>query len=131
MSHWLNCVILSLAAAGAAAAAERGPAPSAADTAPGIRQAESEARARHTRALRECSGAADYAACARDADAALTDTLRGLSGERQRGAVPPGPAPQDAQRVQGQRLMRELEQAAPRPRTPMRAPDPGDPAPRR
>lgn len=131
MSHWLKCVILSIAAAGAAAAAKPRPAPGAAESAPGIRQAESEARARHTRALRECAGAANYTGCVRDADAVLIDTLRGLSGERQRGAVPPGPAPQDAQRVQGQRLIRELEQSAPRPRTPMRAPDPGDPAPRR
>lgn len=89
-----------------------------------IRQAETEAEARHTRALRECAAAADYASCARDADATLHDTRRRLTGEQQRAAPTPGSAAQDAQRVQGERLIRDLEQAAPRP--PLRRPaEPG------
>lgn len=45
-----------------------------------IRQTETEAEARHTRALRECAAAADYASCARDADATLHNTRRRLTG---------------------------------------------------
>ena len=91
----------------------------AAETAvPGVRQAETEAEARHTRAVRDCGGAADYAACVRDADQQRDDTLRGLAGERLRGATPPGTPPSAAPRVQGERLMRDLEQSAPRPLPP-------------
>jgi hypothetical protein len=98
----------------------------AAETAaPGVRQAETEAEVRHTRAVRDCGGAADYAVCVRDADAQLNDTLRGLAGERLRGATPPGTPPSAAPRVQGERLMRDLEQSAPRPLPPPPAgPDP-------
>jgi hypothetical protein len=88
------------------------------DPAAGIRQIETEARARHTRALQDCSRGAQYATCVRDADAKLDQTLRGTAGERQRGATTPAPTAQDAQRVQRQRLFRELEQAAPKPLPP-------------
>jgi len=88
----------------------------------GIRQIEAEARARHTRALQDCSRAAQYATCVRDADAKLDETLRGTAGERQRGAATPAPTAQDAQRVQRQRLFRELERAAPKP---LPSPGPG------
>jgi hypothetical protein len=88
----------------------------AADTAaPTIGQSQVEVEARHTRAVRECRAASDYATCVRDADQQRNDTLRGLAGERLRGATPPGPSPSAAPRVQGERLMRDLEQAAPRP----------------
>lgn len=112
MIRRLAMVLLSLATCVAAA-----------ETAvPGIRQAETEAEVRHTRAVRDCGGAADYAACVRDADQQLNDTLRGLAGERLRGATPPSAAP----RVQGERLMRDLEQSAPRPLPPPPA-GPGPP----
>lgn len=112
----LAALIGVMASAGAAAGAS--------DTAASIQQAEREAQARHARALRDCAGAANYAACVRDADAQLNDTSRGLAGERQRDAVPPGTGAQDAQRVQGQRLIRGLEQAAPKP---LPSPSPGQP----
>ena len=120
MARRLTMVLTCLVACAAAATAAAG----GADTAASIQQAEREAQARHTRALRECAGAANYTACVRDADAQLNDTLRGLAGERQRDAVPPGSSAQDAQRVQGERLIRGLEQAAPRPLPP---PSPGQP----
>jgi len=88
-----------------------------------------EAEAGHARALRQCRAAADYASCVRDADAQLNDTRRNLTGQRQRAATPPGSAAQDAQRVRGERLIRELEQAAPRPRL-GRPADPGSATPR-
>ena len=122
-------LLVALAAPGAAGAGESGTVPSAPDRATAIRQAEIEANARHARAMRECGSAANYAGCVRDADAALHDALRGLAGERQRDATPPGSTAQDTQRVQGGRLIRELEQAAPRP--PLRRPtDPGSVTPR-
>lgn len=115
MIRRLATVLLSLAACVAAA-----------ETAvPGVRQAQTEAEARHTRAVRDCGGAADYATCVRDADEQLNDTLRGLAGERLRGATPPGTSPSAAPRVQGERLIRDLEQSAPRPLPPPPAgPDP-------
>jgi hypothetical protein len=73
--------------------------------------------------LQECSHARQYATCVRDADAVLDETLRSTAGERQRGTTTPAPTAQDAQRVQRQRLFRELEQAAPKP-LPSRGPDP-------
>lgn len=93
-----------------------------------IRQAESEADARHNRALRQCAAAADYASCTRDADAELHTTQRRLTGDRQRAVTPPGGSAQDAPRVQGERLIRDLEQAAPRP-PPGRSADPGSVTP--
>ncbi len=111
----------ALSGAGAAPPAVQSPATPAAD----IRQAETEARARHTRALQDCSRAAHYATCVRDADAKLNETLRGTAGERQRGATTPAPTAQDAQRVQRQRLFRELEQAAPKPLPPPGPDQPG------
>lgn len=110
----LATVLLSLAACVAGA-----------ETAiPGVRQAQTEAEARHTRAVRDCGGAADYATCVRDADEQLNDTLRGLAGEHLRGATPPGTSPSAAPRVQGERLIRDLEQSAPRPLPPPAGPDP-------
>jgi hypothetical protein len=82
---------------------------------PAIGQAQIEAEARHTRALRACGGAANYATCVRDADQQRDDALRGLAGERLRGATPPGTPPSAVPRVQGDRLMRDLEHSAPRP----------------
>lgn len=93
-------------------------APNPANPAAELRQAQTEARARHVRALQDCSRAAQYASCVRDADAVLDQTLRGTAGERQRRATTPAPTAQDAQRVQRQRLFRELEQAAPKPLPP-------------
>jgi len=90
-----------------------------------ILQAETEARARHTRALQDCAHAAQYASCVRDADAKLYETLRDTAGVRQRGATTPAPTAQDAQRVQRQRLFRELEQAAPKPLPPPGPDQPG------
>jgi hypothetical protein len=66
-----------------------------------------------------------------DADAARTGTLRELTCERQRIAVPPGVTTKDGQRVQGQRLIRELEQSAPRPARPTGLQDPGAITPHR
>lgn len=88
---------------------------SSAERAADIQQAEIEARARHTRALQDCARIQQQATCVRDADAKLHETLRDTAGERRRGATTPAPTAQDAQRVQRQRLFRELEQAAPRP----------------
>ena len=100
----------------------------ASDETRAIRQAESEAEARHTRAMRDCAAAADYASCARDADTELHATRRLLTGDRQRAVTAPGATPQDAPRVQGERLIRDLEQAAPRP-LPGRPADPGSVTP--
>lgn len=109
-----------------AVAAER--VPDTSNPTSAIRQAEAEAEARHTRALRECAAAADYASCTRDADAELHTMKRRLAGDRQRATTAPGAAPQDASCVQGERLIRDLEQAAPRP-PPGRPADPGSAAP--
>lgn len=107
----LLMVACALQGAGAAPPTVQSPARPAAD----IQQAEMEARARHTRALQECARTQQQATCVRDADAKLHETLRDTAGERQRGATTPAPTAQDAQRVQRQRLFRELEQAAPKP----------------
>ncbi|MFZ5491513.1 MAG: hypothetical protein ACOY6E_03285 [Pseudomonadota bacterium] len=131
MSSWLKCVLLWLAACGAVQATDAGPANSADDTTADVRRAQTEAESRHTRALRDCAGRANYAGCVRDADAVRTETLRELTGERQRRAVPPGVTSADGQRVQGQRLIRELEQSAPRPARPTGLQDPGAITPHR
>jgi hypothetical protein len=107
----LLMVACALHGAGAAPPTVQSPAEPAAD----IQQAETEARARHTRALQDCMRTQQQATCVRDADAKLHETLRDTAGERQRGATPPAPTAQDAQRVQHQRLFRELERAAPKP----------------
>jgi hypothetical protein len=123
----LMLISLSISA-GAADPADSVPAAQVTNQADDLTQAERDAAARHTRALRACSTSANYAACVRDADAALHDTRRGLTGERQRGATPPGGTAQDVPRVQGGRLIRELEQAAPRPPlAPPANPDTGTP----
>lgn len=131
MSSWLKCMLLWLAACGAVQATDAGPAGNADDTTADVRRAQIEAESRHSRALRDCVGSSNYAGCVRDADAARTETLRELTGERQRRAVPPGVTTQDGQRVQGQRLIRELGQAAPRPARPTGPQDPGAITPHR
>lgn len=124
-------MLLWLAACGAVRATNAGPAGGTADPAADILRAQTEAESRHTRAVRDCAGRTNYAGCVRHADAVRAETLRELTGERQRRAMPPGMATPDRQRLQGQRLIRELEQAAPRPARPMGPPDPGAATPHR
>lgn len=78
---------------------------------------------RHRQAVAACRQAADPAACRREADANLAVDLRQLQ------QLPAADATQ-RHRQQQQRLLRELEQAAPRPQpppgpTPSRRPTPG------
>jgi hypothetical protein len=78
---------------------------------------------RHRTAVAACHQAADPAACRREADADLTVDLRQVQQLPAAGAT-------QRHRQQQQRLLRELEQAAPRPQpppgpTPSRRPTPG------
>lgn len=110
--HALAALLLVLPAAGQGAEAND-------DGAAAARAAQD----RHRQAVAACHQAADPAACRRKADADLTVDLRRVPRS------PPADATQP-QRQQQQRLLRELEQAAPRPQppsgpTPSKRPTPG------
>lgn len=90
----------------------------AADAAAALREAREGAQLRHFQALNACAAAPNPAACRRDETANYQHIRRALAADEQRLATPPPPAAQDAQRIEGQRLIRELERATPTPRPP-------------
>lgn len=90
----------------------------AAKAAAALHEAREGAQSRHLQVLNACAAAPNPAACRRDETANYQHIRRALAADEQRLATPPPPAAQDAQRIEGQRLIRELERATPMPRPP-------------
>lgn len=97
------------------------------DAAAAVQRARRDAESRHLQALNACAAAPSPAACRQNETANYQHIRRALAGDEQRIDTPPPASAQDAQRIEGQRLIRELERATPAPRPPPPGPVPDRP----